>query len=266
MTLTIDKQVKRWVRRAVRRVYPPAYILGRVACLGQDVFNAMPSPVRPRHYALLNMQKVRCDVINEWAVSTNRDAIRTRAARVVPHLARKDVTWLIEQQERMIWFEHQAPVTCAVMDTFAELTDQRFRHRTEGWAFSCHYSDLDHTPAFESEFACEGLLPVEQIASTYQTFMQWFAGRYPGVSLYVIDFSAARDERINFRQRAAAIRSALVTLSNQHAWLHVLSLPDDFIEKADGDNFAYHFSHRTVERFASLWQEIVKRGEKHGAD
>jgi hypothetical protein len=152
------------------------------------------------------------------------------------------------------------------MDTFAELTDQRFRHRTERWGFSCHYSDLHHSPEFQAEFDCEGLLPVEQMAATYGTFTQWFTSRYPGVPLYVVDFSAALDDRLNFRQRAAAIRSALLSLSRQHSALRVLSLPEDQIEKAEGDDFAYHFSPRTVQRFAALWQEALNQGDRRGTD
>ena len=91
MVLALDGQVRRWVRRVARRVHPPAYILGRVACLGQDVFSALPAPIRPRHHALLNMQKVRCDVINERAAGGERFP-RTRAAGAVPHLApRRDM-------------------------------------------------------------------------------------------------------------------------------------------------------------------------------
>jgi len=266
MDLQVKKNVRRWVRRVVRHVYPPAYVLGRVACLGQDVFNRMPAPIRPRHHALLNMQKVRCDAILEWAqAGEKRSAIQTRAAQAIKHLARKDVTWLIEQQERMIWFDQLRPVSCAVMDTFAELTDQRFRHRRQGWTFACHYSDLNHTPEFDAEFACEGLLPVECMASTYVRFFDWFAARYPGVPVYFIEFSAALDTRPVFRQRGAAILEALTGLSRQYAFLHLLTVPEEDIEKAPGDDFAYHFSNQTVTRYAAFWQAHLQ-GQSGGGN
>ena len=258
MDLQFKRSVRRWFRRVKERVYPPTFVLGRVACLGQEVFARMAAPIRPRHHALLNMQKVRCDVILEWAeAGRRRRAIRTRAARAVKHLAHKDVTWLIEQQERMIWFERRAPVKCAVMDSFAELTDQRFRHRREGWAFACHYTDVEHSREFEEEFACEGLLAEEEIAGTYARFFEWFGGRFPGVPVYFIEFSAALDARPMFQRRGAVIFEALSELARRHAFLQVLALPGEQIEKAPGDDFAYHFSHETVGRFAGLWQACV---------
>ena len=90
---------------------------------------------------------------------------------------------------------------------------------------------------------------------TYAAFLAWFADRYPGVPLFFIEFSAALDAREAFHNRAAVIYSALHDLSRTHAFLHLLSLPPEQIEKAAGDDFAYHFSHETVQRFAALWQE-----------
>src|SRR6185295_5618079 len=99
MPLMLEHNVRRWMRRVARRVYPPTYVLGRVACLGQEVFKRLPGrmvagggrTIATRRCALMNMQKVRCDVLLEWVHAADRAALRTQAARVVPHLARQDV-------------------------------------------------------------------------------------------------------------------------------------------------------------------------------
>src|SRR3954447_4640644 len=97
MPLALENNVRRWMRRVARKVYPPTYVMGRVACLGQDVFKRLPARLegggdgdslkavlRTTRCALMNMQKVRCDVLLEWVHATDRGGIQTRAARVIP--------------------------------------------------------------------------------------------------------------------------------------------------------------------------------------
>ncbi|HEY4330875.1 MAG TPA: hypothetical protein VGN88_14125 [Phycisphaerae bacterium] len=256
MELHIQKNVTRWMRRVARRVYPPAYVLGRVACLGQEVFGRLCRPagrMLPRRSALLNMQKVRVDLLMEEIAAAGRERVnRAQAARVMGHLARKDVTWLIEQQQRLIWLEHRQPVAFCLMDSFAELTDQQFRHRREGWSFCCHYSDLNHTPEFEAEFECLGLLPVERIETAYRRFFEWFAGAHAGVKVYFVHFPAALDGRAAFKERAGVIREAIKSFGQEHAFIKPVVMADDDVKKAPGDDFAYHFAPETFERFAGL--------------
>jgi hypothetical protein len=260
--LELHHHVRRWVRRVSRRVYPPTYVLGRVACLGQDVFNLLPACLSGREQmlptrrcALMNMQKVRCDALLEWAHANDHRTLKTRAAAVIPHLERKDVAWLIEQQERMIWFD-SLPYAYAVMDSFAELTDQRFRHRREGWTFSCHFTDLKPTPEFTAEFECLGLLPVEWMRGVYGAFFEWFARVHPDKPLFFLHFPAVHDNRAMFKQRAAAILEAVTALQRELRadYLYSLALPDEQVVKAPGDDFAYHFGPETFARFAGLWE------------
>ncbi len=55
-----------------------------------------------------------------------------RGGQVKGHLGAGGYRVAVDQQERMIWFERRLPIASIVMDSFAELTDQRFRHRARG--------------------------------------------------------------------------------------------------------------------------------------
>ncbi len=37
LELELKRRIRKWIRRAGEKVYPPTYVLGRVACLGQEV-------------------------------------------------------------------------------------------------------------------------------------------------------------------------------------------------------------------------------------
>jgi hypothetical protein len=251
----IKRKVRRWVRRAGERVFPPTYLLGRVACLGQEVHRRKITP-STRRVALLNMQKVRCDVILEWLSGANRMPMRARADVVKTYLARADIAYLLDQQERMIWFERRLPIDTILMDSFAELTDQRFRHRRDGWTFACHYSDLNHTPEFHREFECLGLLPLADIEPTYRRFFEWTAATFPTAPLIFLHFPATLDDRPQFKERAAVIANAVEKLASVYPNLRSVRLADDEVAHAPEDDFPYHFSHATLDRFAARWTQL----------
>ena len=132
---------------------------------------------------LINQQKVRVELLLEW----RSGEVKPNAKSVKGHLLRKDVYPFIKQQEQLPWlnvknFEY------LIMDSFAELTDQKFTHRKDKRSFCCHYTDINHTSEFNAEFECCGLLPIESFEDAYNNFFDWFEMNHYGKKVFFFLF------------------------------------------------------------------------------
>ena len=155
-------------KKKTNKVIHPTW-LGRVACLGRNVFDSRISDLN--HPVLINQQKVRCDLWMDYLSGAPRPDTKV----VEAHLDRDYVAPTIAEQEKLPWLDTPSEkISCLIMDSFAELTDQKFVHRSGGWAFCCHYADINHTPEFDENFIRHGLLPIEEIENVYREFFEWF--------------------------------------------------------------------------------------------
>jgi hypothetical protein len=245
------------LRRKFKSVFKSAFVpkkpvLGRVACLGQSVISARSSifynPV------LINQQKTRCDLFLDWI----NGAPRPVANSVKKHLNRDYVLPWIEEQERLPWIEQRGNVRLLLMDSFSELTDQKFTHKKEGWSFACHYNDLIHTPEFSQQFDCFGLLPIDQIEESFSRFFVWFFNRHPGAVVLFLHFPTKFDSRIHFCERAVAIKEIMERISSRHPSIRNISLSDDRVEQSTVDVHPYHFSEQTVNAFVEEWKRSLR--------
>lgn len=250
MPVTPRQFARRVWRRLRRTLAPPPIVLGRIACLGYDVLHVSPYEEK---ITLLNQQKTRCDLLLRWLdASANRPVARV----IEPFMLRQDVFPLIVQQEKLPWLECDRPVRFLLMDSFAELTDQEFVHRREGWSFACHYSDVSHPPEFEELFECRGLMPVETFAPAYAAFFDWFSDRFPGAPIYFLQFPTRLDNRQVFKDRAAAIGSAIVDLAKTRPHLKNIEVPETDVHPDVGNTFPYHFAASTYRAFAKAWSAV----------
>jgi len=247
----IASGIKRHVKKLLQR--PPPCVFGRLACLGQSVFTVRAPALG--HPLLLNQQKSRCDMFMDW----QNGAPRPDAAAVEPHLHRKFVLPMIQEQQNLPWLAHRGRPRLLCMDSFAELTDQKFVHKKSGWAFACHYRDLEHTPEFDQQFDCLGLLPVDQFDRAYRAFFHWFFEKYPKCPVVFLHFPAKLDSRPHFRERAEAIREILARQSAEFPLLKNVTLPDNLVIPAPGESYAYHFSQDTFDAFAKAWELAAMR-------
>jgi hypothetical protein len=237
--------------RLLRAVMGDQAWIGRAACLGADVFKLHVQD-HPRAL-MLNQQKVRIDLLAQWLAG----APRPRAAIVKEHLHRADVLPLIEQQEQLPWLSLSEKPAGILMDSFAELTDQQFVHRQEGWSFCCHYSDLVHSPAFESRFECRGLMPVEQFEPGYRAFFRWIERQWPGVPVVYLHFPTTLDSREVFRQRGRALVETLDLIAREMPFVRPVAIPDEQVTRHEGgDDFAYHYGAATYQSFLREWRRL----------
>lgn len=183
---------------------------------------------------------------------------RPIACQVIPHLDRSFVQPWIEEQQQLPWFSVDAKIRfqLLLMDSFAELTDQKFMHRRDGWAFCCHYSDLKHTPAFENEFESCGLLPTEEFRKVYETFFKWYFTKNPKGQVVFLHFPTKLDPRTQFKERAAVLRQVIEELVPQFPRIHSLCVPDDIVKADQANPHRYHFSPETTDTFGSQWASL----------
>lgn len=223
--------------------------LGRVACLGSDLYSIRFQ--RKLGFRLINQQKVRADLWLLWLAGS----ARPRAELIKSHMLRPDVYPLIENQAALPWLAEN-DFEFLLMDSFSELTDQKFTHRKEGWSFCCHYSDINHSPEFDLDFECIGLLPVEKIEATYRQFFEWFEGRHPNKKVVFVLFPTALDERALYKERGAEIMRVMTKLQQEKQFIQNLIIDDALVDWNENDRFPYHFAKATNLAFIEAWDRL----------
>jgi len=231
----------------VHELHPQGVVFGRAACVGQDVFQLKTAG----KYQLINLQKGRLDLLMDWI----EGAPRPRASVVEGHMPRKIVFPMIEQQERLDWFNSRAKPQFIMMDAYSELTDQQFTHREEGWSFCCHYTDLNPTPDFEKLFEKKGLLPLEDIESTYWRFFDWVERELPLTNVVFVHYSTRFDSREHFKGRADEILRVMNKLQLTKPYIFNLWLHDHLYNPNEGDSFPYHYSQETYQSLVDIWNK-----------
>lgn len=224
-------------------------ILGRVACLGSDLYSLRFQ--RKLGFRLVNQQKVRVDLWLEWLEGNGRP----RAELVKNLMSRPDVYPLIENQVALPWLAEN-DFEFLLMDSFSELTDQKFTHKKEGWSFCCHYSDINHNPEFDLDFECVGLLPIEEIEATYTRFFEWFESRHPHKKVVFVLFPTELDDRLLYKERGAEILRVMTKLQQEKRFIQNLIIDDSLVDWNENDRFPYHFAKATNLAFIEAWDRL----------
>lgn len=246
------KKIYHFGKRTIRKIiYSEKVIAARVACVGRDV--VMLKEKKSQNIKLVNIQKARVDLLLEWFSKKDRPKFEY----IEPHMRRSDIVSLIKEQAVVDWFTIAKKTDYFVMDSYSELTDQKFTHKKEGWSFCCHYSDLHHTDDFNNEFKCEGLLPCDQFASMYRNFFNIFERHFSGKNLIFIHYSSKFDDRPKFSERAALIRTVIKEIASEKPWLINIDLADSDYYPNEKDFFPYHYAKKTYRKIISLLEDIL---------
>jgi len=201
-------------------------VLGRVACLGQWVL-AMKKNVN----VLANQPKLRVDLLLDYA---NNPAKKPQINTIHNLIDRKDIIGILEHQQNMPWFSINEKPDVIVMDSYSELTDQKFTHKN-GWSFSAHYTDIAKHP----DLTCEGLLDVNNMFKTYQSFFQHVKNKY-NVPVVFIHFPTTFDERELYIKQGQAIKDSFSVLEKMY---DIINIHADIgqIKKRHPHDEVYHF-------------------------
>jgi hypothetical protein len=231
-------------------------ILGRHACLGADVLRLL----QPEN-KVVNIHKGRVDyLVGCWKEKQRR----ARALHIIPHMQREEIIGCIFQEEMLYdWMKPERPVAL-FMDSGADLTDQQFVSREEGWSFLCSYSDLDHTEQFRRAFHATGLLAIEDFNEHFGNFFEKFRLRFGNIPIFYLHFPVKLDNRRKFIDRYWAIIHTVNRLAAEFQPCYSLAVDEsvvDWDEKLKPDmmrKFPYHYNRETYEVFAEM---VRKTGE-----
>lgn len=229
---------------------PRRRVLGRVACLGKSLFALRYPP--HNSILLINQQKMRIDL---W-LDRIKGGARPNARIIKKYLLRHDVYPLIQEQMVLPWNVDE-DFEFLLMDSFAELTDQKFTHRKNGWSFCCHFSDLNQSLNLDKIFECQGLLSIDKFELTYISFFDWFQKVYPGKRVVFIHFPTTLDSREIFKLRAAEIKRVMTDIASQRPYIKNVFIDDIDVRPAESDTFPYHFSADTNLAFIRKWDLLV---------
>jgi len=248
-------KIKTFIKKALNRIKKlrnkekfEHKILARVSCLGKDILKIKFDDYK--NIPTSNIQKGRLDLVLEWI----NGATTPKSNLIKKHLKRKDIFHLIKQQEKIAWKKYKK-IEFLVLDSFSELTDQKFTHRKESWSFLAHYSDIEHSKEFTENFQCNGLLSINDIEKAYTNFFAWFEKHYPGKKIFFIHFSTKFDDREELKKRAETIKEIMLNLSNNNKNIINIFLDDNDISRNKDESFPYHYSKKTFEKFVTNWNQ-----------
>jgi len=229
------------------------WILGRHACLGQDVINltGIKTPI-------FNIQKGRVDF---WLSCMKQSNMMTRTADIAPFLSRRDMIPILRQQEYCNNIPKHPPLF-VYMDSLSELVDQLFIHKINGWGACCYYSDINHNDEFDNIFEGKGLLDINELESGYKDFFDLIRARYGDVPIVFLHFPSALEFREKFLGRGQAILSVIEKLATQYSRLYSIKI-DEFIVSqpaevaAELKSFPYHYNKETYIAFYKVLTEVL---------
>lgn len=141
------------------------------------------------------------------------------------------------------------------MDSFSELTDQKFSHKQEGWSFSCHYSDIKHTKEFNELFENHGLLPIDDIEDAYVKFFELLDSLYPNKRIIFIHFPTCLDERDIYKKRGLEILRVMKKIEQNNSRVTNIFIGDEEVNSHEEDEFPYHYSKSTNVAFLKQWNQ-----------
>ena len=225
----------------------PAPILGRHACLGADVLALMrPGP------SVINVQKGRVDyMLDCW----KNPAVRARTGEAVAHVSREEIVPCVVQEELLYdWCSPERP-QALFMDSMAELADQRFAHKRNGWSFLCVYGDTTRSKELTHTFESRGLLPLESMEVVLRSFFGEVRRRFGEIPIFYLHFPTALETRTKYIVRARVIRKTVDNLTAVFPRLHSVSVDESIVTFAEDapanmQEFPYHYSRATYVEFA----------------
>jgi hypothetical protein len=235
--------VDRNIRRVSLKLTGRQIVLGRFACLGRELLESANL-----YDSSINIQKGRVDYLMRCI---GDPGVKARPWEVVKHLNGEDIFSLIHQEAEIeSWRQERASLF--FMDSYSELTDQIFRHRTGNWMFVSNYNDVIHDSDFERNFESLGLLDMSRLESCYTEYFDYIRASYPELPIVFVHFPIKLERRAKFRERYHAICDVIDRLRVRYEPFFSLTLDeaDVFPVEAAGDDFPYHYGKKTYDKFA----------------
>lgn len=223
------------------------WIMGRIACMGKDVFKILNIDI-----TVLNVQKGRVDYINSFSENSK---FRTRSCKVYSYIKRNDIKSLIYQQQ-LVYGTKRKPPLMLYMDSFSELTDQRFFYKGTKWSFCANYSDITHSLEFQRKFESDGLLKKDNLIEQYHQFFSFFRKIYGNVPIVFLHFPVKLDNREKFKIRYLRIKEAIDKIKDEYQPFYSFEADEKIVgwpkeSPPELKDFPYHYNKETYQNLAN---------------
>jgi len=223
------------------------WIMGRIACMGQDVFKQLNIDVK-----VLNIQKGRVDYLNSFSENSK---FRARAHKVYYYIKSNDIKSLIFQQQFGYGIKKKPPLML-YMDSFSELTDKRFFYVNKKWSFCANYSDINHSLEFKRKFKSEGFLHEDNLFEQYHQFFSFFRNVYSNVPVIFLHFPVKLDNREKFKIRYLKIKEAIDKIKDEFRPFYSLEVDESIVDWPEDSppelkDFPYHYNKETYQNLAN---------------
>jgi hypothetical protein len=220
------------------------YILSRTACLGTDILQIL----KP-NYSIYNMQKNRIDLLNSQLTLKQSSKLKLNF-KYLNAIKEFSIKSMVLHQSNNRWMHGKKP-QFFIMDTFSELTDQKFIYKNKK-EFFCNYNDVSRELLNIGVIESIGLLEKELILSEYFSFFENINLVFPNIPIFLIIFPSKFETRPELIERAGNISDAIEICATNFLNLHVISIPDREIEDKPVDSkYIYHYSEKVKRNLAN---------------
>jgi hypothetical protein len=220
------------------------YILSRTACLGTDILQIL----KP-NYSIYNMQKNRIDLLNSQLTLKRSSKLKLNF-KYLHAIKEFSIKSMVLQQANNRWMHGKKP-RFFIMDTFSELTDQKFIYKNKN-EFFCNYNDVSRELLNIGVIKSLGLLDKDSILSEYFSFFENINLIFPSMPIFVIIFPSKFETRPELTERASYISDAMKICATKFQNLHIISILESEIENQPVDsNYIYHYSEKVKEFLAN---------------
>lgn len=235
-------------------VFKKKFILARTACLGNNV----KSSTLNKKLLTINFQKSRADHITNFVEFGNS---LNNLFKMIP---RNDL-WRLIYMQSIDFFGFKASPEFIILDSYSELTDQRFSKpgTSDDKCFYANYTDVDKSSALEAGYICDGLLKLNE-PDCYKLYSDLFnniSSSYgKEVPIIFINFSTALDPREKFKNRSDIIERVIKKITDENRFnLSFIKINDDNVFQSSDDEFYYHYSEETYNIFREEFVNIIHK-------
>ena len=209
----------------------PKKILGRMSCLSDRIM------VRFDHKAEITaLYKAKTGMMLRWLDGEKRP----NAEVLKPHMLREDVWGLVKQQQDFCWSNVNFKPDYIIIDSFSDVKDQEFRHKTEGWSWCAVDTDMKLDENFFNTYEQIPFPSSEEIEASLDKLFAIIKQKYDVPVIY-LHYSTKFETREDFADRGEGLIESLDKLSSKYSFVHSIHLPyDKVFPDKDGDPYHIH--------------------------
>lgn len=233
----------------INSLYKKSWVMGRVACLGTDVYNLLNIDVK-----LINNQKGRIDYLLE--TFNNKKNPIVPSYKILRSIKRDDIKNIAFCQFFIKYNSISSP-RFLIMDSLSELVDQKFTSRTNNNSyFFAYYSDVEKIEDYS--LRCDGLIETDSsLKEKYYDFFSSFRKRYPTSPIFYINFPKKLETRKKFIYRHDMIKEMVDSIANQTTDMYTFDIPEEIITFSPL-NQPYHYNKEVYSSLAEKLKNVIR--------